>query len=79
VQVNFAYRWFCKLGIEHKIPDHSAFSRARNERFRDSGIFRRVRQLQAIVFDALDQFLQRGHRQLQRCIQIGNGRSVRRS
>ena len=33
VQVNFAYRWFCKLGIEHKIPDHSAFSRARNERF----------------------------------------------
>jgi transposase len=42
VQVNFAYRWFCKLGIEHKIPDHSAFSRARNERFCDSGIFRRV-------------------------------------
>ena len=42
VQVNIAYRWFCKLGIEHKIPDHSAFSRARNERFRDSGIFRRV-------------------------------------
>jgi transposase len=21
VQVNLAYRWFCKLGIEHKIPD----------------------------------------------------------
>jgi len=42
VQVNLAYRWFCKLGIEDKIPDHSAFSRARNERFRDSGIFRRV-------------------------------------
>jgi len=42
LQVNLAYRWFCKLGIEHKIPDHSAFSRARNERFRDSGIFRQV-------------------------------------
>src|SRR6266850_1489786 len=42
VQVNFAYRWFCGLSIEDKIPDHSAFSRARNERFRDSGIFRRV-------------------------------------
>ena len=42
VQVNFAYRWFCKLSIEHKVPDHSAFSRARNERFRDSGIFRSV-------------------------------------
>ncbi len=35
VQVNLAYRWFCKLGIEDAIPDHSAFSRARNERFRE--------------------------------------------
>jgi transposase len=42
VQVNLAYRWFCDLSIEDKIPDHSAFSRARNERFRDSDIFRRV-------------------------------------
>jgi transposase len=42
VQVNLAYRWFCGLGIEDKVPDHSAFSRARNERFRDSDIFRRV-------------------------------------
>ena len=42
VQVNLAYRWFCRLSIEDKIPDHSAFSRARNERFRDSDIFRRV-------------------------------------
>src|SRR3954469_200696 len=42
VQLNLAYRWFCGLGIEDKLPDHSAFSRARNERFRNSGIFRRV-------------------------------------
>jgi hypothetical protein len=42
VQVNLAYRWFCGLSIEDKIPDHSAFSRARNERFRDSDIFRCV-------------------------------------
>src|SRR5712675_2924 len=42
VQLNLAYRWFCGLGIEDKIPDHSAFSRARNERFRDSDIFRCV-------------------------------------
>ena len=28
VQVNLAYRWFCKLGIEDRIPDHSVFSRA---------------------------------------------------
>src|SRR4026209_1830264 len=42
VQVNFAYRWFYGLSIEDKVPDHSAFSRARNDRFRDSGIFRSV-------------------------------------
>jgi transposase len=42
VQVNLAYRWFCKLGIEDAIPDHSAFSRARNERFREGDVFRRV-------------------------------------
>ena len=42
VQLNLAYRWFCGLGIEDDIPDHSAFSRARNARFRDSDIFRQV-------------------------------------
>jgi transposase len=42
VQVNLAYRWFCGLSIEDKVPDHSAFSRARNERFGDSIIFRSV-------------------------------------
>src|SRR5213596_4161700 len=42
VKVNMAYRWFCGLSIEDKIPDHSAFSRARNERFCESNIFRRV-------------------------------------
>ena len=42
VQVNLAYRWFCKLGIEDKIPDHSVFCRARHERFRESDALRRV-------------------------------------
>jgi transposase len=42
VQVNLAYRWFCGLSIEDKVPDHSAFSRARNERFGDSAIFRSI-------------------------------------
>jgi transposase len=42
VKVNLAYRWFCKLSIEDQVPDHSAFSRARNERFKESDIFRRV-------------------------------------
>jgi IS5 family transposase len=42
VQVNLAYRWFCKLGIEDGIPDHSVLSRARHERFRQSDALRRV-------------------------------------
>ena len=40
--MNLAYRWFCGLSIEDKIPDHSAFSRIRHERFRESDMFRRV-------------------------------------
>ncbi len=42
VQVNLAHRWFCKLGIEDRIPDHSVFCRARSERFRESDALRRV-------------------------------------
>ena len=42
VRVNLAYRWFCKLGIEDGIPNHSVFSRARHERFRQSDTLRRV-------------------------------------
>ena len=40
VQVNLAYRWFCGLGLEDSVPNHSVFSRARSERFRDSDLLR---------------------------------------
>jgi transposase len=42
VQVNLAYRRFCRLSVEDKIPDHSVFSRARHERFRESIALRHV-------------------------------------
>jgi hypothetical protein len=42
VQVNLAYRWFCGLSIEDKVPDHSNLSRARHDRFHDIDVFRRV-------------------------------------
>jgi transposase len=42
LQVNLAYRWFCGLSIEDKVPDHSNFSRARHDRFGASDVFRRV-------------------------------------
>ena len=42
VQVNLAYRWYCRLSIEDVVQNHSAFSRARHERFRESDVLRRV-------------------------------------
>lgn len=42
VELNLAYRWFCRLGLEEKVPDHSTFSVNRHGRFRDSDAFRLV-------------------------------------
>jgi transposase len=42
VHLNLAYRWFCRLGLEDKVPDHSTFSKNRHGRFRDSGAFRHL-------------------------------------
>jgi IS5 family transposase len=42
VHLNLAYRWFCRLGLEDKIPDHSTFSKNRHGRFRQSDTFRHV-------------------------------------
>ena len=40
VHLNLAYRWFCRLGLEGAVPDHSTFSKNRHGRFRDSDLFR---------------------------------------
>jgi transposase len=42
VALDLAYRWFCRLGLEDRIPDHSTFSVNRHGRFRDSDILRKV-------------------------------------
>ncbi len=42
VHLNLAYRWFCRLGLEDAVPNHSTFSKNRHGRFRDSGAFRWV-------------------------------------
>jgi transposase len=42
VHLNLAYRWFCHLGLEGKVPDHSTFSENRHGRFRESDIFRQL-------------------------------------
>jgi transposase len=40
VQLNLAYRWFCGLRLEDKVPDHSTFTKNRYGRFGESGLFR---------------------------------------
>src|SRR5688500_1217454 len=42
VHLNLAYRWFCRLGLEGEVPDHSTFSKSRHGRFRDSDLLRHV-------------------------------------
>ncbi len=42
VRFNMAYKWFCRLGLEDQIPDHSTFSKNRHGRFRESRVFRLV-------------------------------------
>ena len=42
VHLNLAYRWFCRLGLEDVVPNHSTFSKNRHGRFRESGTFRWV-------------------------------------
>ena len=42
VHLNLAYRWFCRLGLDGSVPDHSTFSKNRHGRFRDSDLLREI-------------------------------------
>src|SRR4029077_5217638 len=42
VHLNLAYRWFCRLGLDGGVPDHSTFSKNRHGRFRESDLLRRL-------------------------------------
>ena len=42
MHLNLAYRWFCSLGLDGKVPDHSTFSKNRHGRFRESDILRQL-------------------------------------
>lgn len=42
VQLNLAYRWFCGLNLEDKVPDHSTFSKNRHGRFAGTTLFRQM-------------------------------------
>jgi transposase len=52
VELHLAYRWFCRLDLDDKVPDHSTFSVNRHGRFRDSAIFRQL--FEAVVWACMD-------------------------
>ena len=58
VHLNLAYRWFCRLGLEGEVPDHSTFSKNRHGRFRDSDAFRFV--FEDVVSRCMSEGLVRG-------------------
>jgi transposase len=58
VHLNLAYRWFCRLGLEDKVPDHSSFSKNRHGRFRESDVFRHV--FEGVVQRCMTEGLVRG-------------------
>ena len=43
VHVNLAYRWFCRLGLEGDVPDHSTFSKPARPVPRQQPLARAVR------------------------------------
>src|ERR1700687_616372 len=52
VELHLAYRWFCRLDLDDKVPDHSTFSVNRHGRFRGSDAFRHL--FAAIVRTCMD-------------------------
>ena len=42
VSLNLAYRWFCELDLNQRVPDHSTFSQNRRRRFKDNTLFREM-------------------------------------
>ena len=58
VELHLAYRWFCRLDLDDKVPDHSTFSVNRHGRFRDSDIFRQL--FEAVVRACMDAELVKG-------------------
>ncbi len=58
VELHLAYRWFCRLALDDKVPDHSTFSVNRHGRYRDSDILRQV--FEAVVRACMDAGLVKG-------------------
>ena len=44
INYNFAYKWFCGLGLTEKAPDATTISVNRTRRFRDNNIAEKIFQ-----------------------------------
>jgi transposase len=58
VELHLAYRWFCKLDLEDKVPHHSTFSENRLGRFRASDLLRHI--FERVVWAAMAMGLVKG-------------------
>ena len=58
VELHLAYRWFCKLDLDDKIPHHSTFSENRLGRFRESDLLRHI--FERVVWAAMAMGLVKG-------------------
>ena len=58
VKLHLAYRWFCKLDLDDKVPHHSTFSENRLNRFRESDILRHI--FERVVLAAMAMGLVKG-------------------
>lgn len=45
VHLNLAYRWFCRLGLDGRVPDRSTLCKNRYGRFAEGDVLRRVFEL----------------------------------
>lgn len=60
VHLNLAYRWFCRLDLTERVPDHSTFSKNRHGRFRESDLLRHV--FETLVARCIEEGLASGQR-----------------
>lgn len=58
VELHLAYRWFCRLDLDDRVPHHSTFSENRLNRFRESDLLRHI--FERVVMTAMEMGLVKG-------------------
>src|ERR1700729_2163525 len=58
VELHLAYRWFCRLDLDDKVPHHSTFSENRLNWFPEGDILRHV--FERVVMTAMEMGLVKG-------------------